>query len=195
MVIISGEVRITQRAKVSGEETLTVLKKGDFFGEMALLEDLPRSATAIAHSDTFMLEISRDKFLHFIEKDTASGVKILFTLAKILSARLREADSQDQGLRQPQPVDLKPTAAAGMIRFSKLLGLLTLFASWFWGTAAGFFLLAGCIWIVVSEYCIGNFLKDHCGRAPICGCCFRRSCCGITPRSVIFASAWPAFSC
>jgi CRP/FNR family transcriptional regulator, cyclic AMP receptor protein len=92
MVIISGEVRITQRARISGEETLTVLKKGDFFGEMALLEDLPRSATAIAHSDTFMLEISRDKFLRFIEKDTASGVKILFILAKILSSRLREAD-------------------------------------------------------------------------------------------------------
>jgi len=92
MVIISGEVRITQRARISGEETLTVLKKGDFFGEMALLEDLPRSATAIAHSDTFMLEISRDKFLRFIEKDTASGMKILFILAKILSSRLREAD-------------------------------------------------------------------------------------------------------
>jgi len=92
MVIISGEVRITQRARVSGEETLTVLKKGDFFGEMALLEELPRSAAAIAHSDTIMLEISRDKFLRFIEKDAASGVKILFTLAKILSSRLREAD-------------------------------------------------------------------------------------------------------
>jgi len=92
MIIISGEVRITQMAKISGEETLTVLKKGDFFGEMALLEELPRSATAIAHSDTIMLEISRDKFLHFIEKDTASGVKILFTLAKNMSSRLREAD-------------------------------------------------------------------------------------------------------
>jgi CRP/FNR family cyclic AMP-dependent transcriptional regulator len=91
-VIISGEVRISQRADVSGEETLIVLKQGDFFGEMALLEDLPRSATAIAHSDTFMLEISRDKFLRFIEKDTVSGVKILFTLANILSSRLREAD-------------------------------------------------------------------------------------------------------
>jgi CRP-like cAMP-binding protein len=94
MVIISGEVRITQRARVSGEETLTVLKKGDFFGEMALLEDLPRSATAIAHSDTFMLEIHRQQFMNFIEKDTASGVKVLFTLAKILSARLREADTK-----------------------------------------------------------------------------------------------------
>ncbi|HSQ35173.1 MAG TPA: cyclic nucleotide-binding domain-containing protein [Candidatus Binatia bacterium] len=92
MVIVSGEVRITQRARVSGEETLTVLKKGDFFGEMALLDELPRSATAIAHSDTFMLEISRDKFLRFIEKDMVSGVKILFTLARILSFRLREAD-------------------------------------------------------------------------------------------------------
>jgi CRP/FNR family cyclic AMP-dependent transcriptional regulator len=92
MIIVSGEVRITQKAKISGEETLTVLKKGDFFGEMALLEDLPRSATAIAHSDTFMMEISRENFLRFIDKDPASGVKILFILAKFLSARLREAD-------------------------------------------------------------------------------------------------------
>jgi CRP/FNR family transcriptional regulator, cyclic AMP receptor protein len=94
LVIISGEVRITQRANVSGEETLTVLKKGDFFGEMALLEDLPRSATAIAHSDTFIMEIGRERFLHFVEKDPASGVKILITLARSLSARLREADGK-----------------------------------------------------------------------------------------------------
>lgn len=96
MVILSGEVRITQRANVSGEETLTVLKKGDFFGEMALLEDLPRSAAAIAHSDTVIMEISQERFLRFIEKDPASGVKILIVLAKSLSARLREADGKIQ---------------------------------------------------------------------------------------------------
>jgi CRP-like cAMP-binding protein len=94
LVIISGEVRITQRADVRGEETLTVLKKGDFFGEMALLEDLPRSATAIAHIDTFIMEISRERFLHFVDKDPVSGVKILITLARSLSARLREADGK-----------------------------------------------------------------------------------------------------
>jgi len=94
LVILSGEVRITQRANVSGEETLTMLKQGDFFGEMALLEDLPRSATAIAHSDTLILEISSEKFLHFVQKDADSGAKILITLARILSARLREADSK-----------------------------------------------------------------------------------------------------
>jgi len=94
LVIISGEVRITQRGNVSGEETLTVLKQGDFFGEMALLEDLPRSATAIAHGDAFIMEIGGERFLRFVEKDPASGVKILITLAKRLSARLREADGK-----------------------------------------------------------------------------------------------------
>ena len=94
MVILSGEVRITQRAELSGEETLTVLRKGDFFGEMALLEDLPRSATAIAHSDTVIMEIGRERFMRFVEKDPASGVKILITLARSLSARLREADGK-----------------------------------------------------------------------------------------------------
>ncbi|MCU0275920.1 MAG: cyclic nucleotide-binding domain-containing protein [Acidobacteria bacterium] len=94
LVILSGEVRITQRADLSGEETLTVLKKGDFFGEMALLEDRPRSATAIAHGDSVIMEISRERFMHFIAKDAASGVKILITLARSLSARLREADKK-----------------------------------------------------------------------------------------------------
>ena len=106
LVIISGEVRITQRANVSGEETLTVLKQGDFFGEMALLEDLPRSATAIAHSDTFMLEIGRERFLHFLEKDPASGVKILVTAGPEPVRPPARGRQQDQGLRQPQPVGM-----------------------------------------------------------------------------------------
>jgi len=106
MIIISGEVRITQHATAAAsapaaatgnptdkpEETLSVLKKGDCFGEMALLENLPRSATVIAHTDAVVLEITRERFMRFIEKDSLSGVRILLALARSLSARLREAD-------------------------------------------------------------------------------------------------------
>ncbi len=94
MIILSGEVRVSHKPNAQCEETLSVLKKGDFFGDMALLDELPRSATVIAHSDALLLEISRERFLRFIEKDNASGVKILLNLARSISARLREADTK-----------------------------------------------------------------------------------------------------
>jgi CRP/FNR family cyclic AMP-dependent transcriptional regulator len=94
MIILSGEVRISHRPETAREETLSILKKGDFFGEMALLDDLPRSATVIAHTDAFLLEISRRKFMGFIEKDAVSGVKIVLSLARSLSFRLREANTK-----------------------------------------------------------------------------------------------------
>lgn len=94
MIIYSGEVRVSQAPNPETEEALIVLKKGDFFGEMAVLEDLPRSATTIAHTDSVILEISREHFMNFIELDSSSGNKILIKLAKIVSARLREADKK-----------------------------------------------------------------------------------------------------
>ena len=71
---------------------MKILKTGEIFGEMALLEDLPRSANVIAHSDVVILEIKRDKFLNFIQQDCKNGLKIVMKLAQILSSRLREAD-------------------------------------------------------------------------------------------------------
>jgi CRP/FNR family transcriptional regulator, cyclic AMP receptor protein len=94
MVIASGEVRVSQKPGPEAEETLVILKKGDVFGEMALLEDLPRSATIIAHSNVIALEISREDFLSYIKKDCQNGVEILLKLSRILSSRLRQTDDK-----------------------------------------------------------------------------------------------------
>jgi CRP-like cAMP-binding protein len=94
MLITSGEVRVSQTAETNAEEALIVLKEGDVFGEMALIDDLPRSATTIAHTNVIIFEISRANFLNFIKNDCDSGVRILLRLAKILSARLRETDNK-----------------------------------------------------------------------------------------------------
>ena len=94
MIITSGEVRVSQKSDPNNEEALIVLKKGDLFGEMGLLEDLPRSATVIAHSNVVMLEIAREDFLDFITKESEAGVKILLKLSRILSSRLRETDTK-----------------------------------------------------------------------------------------------------
>lgn len=93
MVIASGEVRVSQQTKESEmEEALVVLKRGDIFGEMALIEDLPRSATIIAHTNVITLEIKRSDFLNYLSQNCEGGVKILMKLCKILSSRLRETD-------------------------------------------------------------------------------------------------------
>ncbi len=94
MIITSGEVRVSQKSDPNNEEALIVLKKGDLFGEMGLLEDLPRSATVIAHSNVVMLEIAREDFLDFITNESTAGVKILLKLSRILSSRLRETDTK-----------------------------------------------------------------------------------------------------
>jgi CRP-like cAMP-binding protein len=92
MIIAQGKVRVSQKADLKSEEALKILYTGEVFGEMALLEDLPRSANVIAHTHVIIVSIERSKFLDFLEKDPGNGLKIMLKLAKILSERLREAD-------------------------------------------------------------------------------------------------------
>ena len=94
MIITSGEVRVSQTSDSEMEEALIILKEGDVFGEMALIEGLPRSATIIAHTDVIIFEISRSSFLDYLEKDCKNGILIVLKLARILSSRLRETDNK-----------------------------------------------------------------------------------------------------
>jgi len=94
MIILSGKARVTQMINSKQEEALVVLKEGEAFGEMALLEKLPRSATVIAQTDLLLIEITRKDFLDFVDRNPKSGNRILFNIARILSARLRETDTK-----------------------------------------------------------------------------------------------------
>lgn len=92
MIITKGKVRISQFSESGAEEALIVLKKGDIFGEMAMLEDMPRSAAAIADTDTEIYEITKNDFNRYIRLNPEDGVKILHNLCRTLSSRLRDAD-------------------------------------------------------------------------------------------------------
>jgi len=94
MVITSGQVRVSQTQGPNVEEALIILKEGDVFGEMALIEDLPRSATTIAHTNVIIFEISCSHFISYIATDCENGLKIVLKLARILSSRLRETDNK-----------------------------------------------------------------------------------------------------
>lgn len=94
-LIVDGRVRIQKSIKGVGNEALAVLETGDFFGEMALVEDIDRSADAVAHEGpTKLLAIKKDKFesLLFLNKDLAHS--ILWTFVRTLSGRLRETNEK-----------------------------------------------------------------------------------------------------
>jgi CRP/FNR family cyclic AMP-dependent transcriptional regulator len=93
-LIILGSVRISTMVPGVGEEALTILREGEYFGEMALIDDAPRSASAIANEDTLLLLIEKDNFRKLLAKETGIAYKLLWVFTKTLSARLRKTDEQ-----------------------------------------------------------------------------------------------------
>lgn len=93
-VVLDGEVRISREVAGMGEEALTILGRGEAFGEMSVMNDFPRSADAKAHTSAELLAVSRDAFedLLFLDKDLA--YEILWNFVRILSTRLRETNDK-----------------------------------------------------------------------------------------------------
>ncbi len=88
-VIVSGSVRIEKRVG-SRNLTLAVLGPGEAFGEMALLEEAPRSAAAVVEQPSRILEIDEDAFEDLVRNNGEVALRLL----RRLSARLREANRQ-----------------------------------------------------------------------------------------------------
>src|SRR3954465_8513084 len=86
-MIIEGRIKVTILGDDGREVILSVLGPGDFFGEMALLDNEPRSATAIAVEDTELLSLHRNDFQSVLTDNRS----IMSALIKILTARLRHA--------------------------------------------------------------------------------------------------------
>jgi CRP/FNR family cyclic AMP-dependent transcriptional regulator len=80
-VVVEGEVTVSKKS-AKGQITLATLKKGDFVGEMSLLESLPRSATARATGKTKLLVIHPGGFLLKIRRDPTFAFEMLQTLSR-----------------------------------------------------------------------------------------------------------------
>ncbi|NBD13639.1 MULTISPECIES: cyclic nucleotide-binding domain-containing protein [Corallococcus] len=96
-ILTDGKVRISKSVPGIGEEALAILEAGQYFGEMAVIEDSPRSADAIAHSGCTVWVIERAKLdqLMFTDKDLA--YVLLWTFVRTLSERLRETNEKIKG--------------------------------------------------------------------------------------------------
>jgi CRP-like cAMP-binding protein len=87
-IISKGRVKIVILGDNGREVILNLLKSGDFFGEMALLDDMPRSANVVAAEDSTVLILKRDQFAEHITKSPATALNMMAELAR----RLRRAD-------------------------------------------------------------------------------------------------------
>lgn len=93
-IITDGEVRISKFVPGIGEEALAILKAGDFFGEMSLIDDEARSATVIAHEDCVLLSIEQKKFEEFLFLDKELAYTVLWGFVRTLNKRLRETNDK-----------------------------------------------------------------------------------------------------
>ena len=93
-VVVEGAIRISKEIPGAGEEALTLLGPGDAFGEMAVLDDAPRSADAVAHTACSLVAVRRDDLdrIMFLDKDLAYA--LLWAFVRTLSARLRETSEK-----------------------------------------------------------------------------------------------------
>lgn len=89
-IVFSGKIALSRAdAAAQKNDVIAEVHPGEFFGEMALLEEMPRTATATATEDTKVFMLFKIKLDSLLFARPAIGVTIAAQLAKILSARLR----------------------------------------------------------------------------------------------------------
>ena len=92
-IIHEGKVKIVKRVR-SIETTLAELGEGDFFGEMAILEKSPRSATVVAMTDLKLLAIDEKTFEHILRSNPDVAIRIMRQMA----LRIRHTDQRIETL-------------------------------------------------------------------------------------------------
>jgi CRP-like cAMP-binding protein len=93
-LILEGKVRISREIPGMGEEALAVLGPGQMFGEMALLDESPRSADANVHDTCRLLAVPRDGFDDLLYLNKELAYEVLWSIVRMLLRRLRETNDK-----------------------------------------------------------------------------------------------------
>ncbi len=93
-LIRRGEVHAILPLKSGPGHHLATFRRGDFLGEMAFLDQAPRSANAVAVTDTDLYVLSRSRFNALAEEHKRLGMRLLEGIARVLAHRLRRADRE-----------------------------------------------------------------------------------------------------
>ena len=146
-VIERGKVRICVRTTQGHELTLTELSRGDFFGEMALLDGQKRSADAVVAEDARLAVLSREHFLSFLRSSPNVALELLTALAN----RLRHTDEL---LRHSATRNVNVEEAAQLTLADRSADLIAEFGgSWKFIIAAVVFFN---VWVLVNSWLLEN---------------------------------------
>jgi uncharacterized membrane protein len=146
-LIEQGKVRISVRASDGGDMMLTELGRGDFFGEMALLDGQSRSAEAIVTEDARLAVLSREHFLSFLRSSSTVALELLTALAN----RLRHTDEL---LRRSATRNLNVEEAAHRTFADRAADMIAEFGgSWKFIIAAVFFFN---VWVLINSLLLTN---------------------------------------
>jgi CRP/FNR family cyclic AMP-dependent transcriptional regulator len=148
-IIERGKVRICVQATDGHEVTLTELGRGDFFGEMALLEDgQRRSANAVVAEDTRLAVLSREHFLSFI---MGGNPNVALEMLTALANRLRHTDEL---LRHSTTRNVNVEEAARRTLADSAADIIAEFGgSWKFITAAVLFFN---LWVLLNSWLLAN---------------------------------------
>jgi serine/threonine protein phosphatase PrpC/CRP-like cAMP-binding protein len=94
-VILYGRAQVLR-----GGEAVNHLKEGDYFGEMSMIDKVPRSATVVATEAMTILFLDRERFFGLLQTDAGMATKVLWSFAQKLNRRLREADAELHRLKR-----------------------------------------------------------------------------------------------
>jgi CRP/FNR family cyclic AMP-dependent transcriptional regulator len=93
-VIHEGQVRISKVVPNAGEEALTILQPGAFFGEVEFFDGAPASAHAIAHTDCSLLALPHGEMRDFIQNRPNLAAKFFWAFGITLASRLRDTNDR-----------------------------------------------------------------------------------------------------
>jgi len=146
-LIERGKVRICVQATDGRDMTLTELGRGDFFGEMALLDGQRRSADAIVAEDARLAVLSREHFLSFVRSSPDVALELLSALAN----RLRHTDEL---LRHSATRNVNVEEAAHLTLADRAADIIAEFGgSWKFISAAVLFFN---LWVLINTWLLAN---------------------------------------
>lgn len=93
-VIASGDVEVSRRNASGAQKTIATLGQGQFFGEMSLVDKDHRSATVRAKTPCTMLHLTAENLTTFRKQHRDGFTFIILNIARMLSARLRDANTR-----------------------------------------------------------------------------------------------------
>jgi CRP/FNR family cyclic AMP-dependent transcriptional regulator len=92
--VVEGSLDVFKRSETGESILISTLSKGRSIGEMAVVDDLPRSATVKARTKSTLITLSRENFNYILAENSTVGVKILKGIARLLSMNLRKTSSR-----------------------------------------------------------------------------------------------------